>query len=134
MAVHNIVVIGASYAGLGTAHYLLRHTIPALEKASGSDSTVYKLTLISATTHFYHKVGAPRFLVSPDLIPLSKAFLPIANGFQSYPASTFNLIIGEAHSLNPTTQTIAIKKTYDSPSSPPSTVAYNTLILATGAS
>ncbi|KAI4231118.1 MAG: hypothetical protein LQ349_005818 [Xanthoria aureola] len=138
MAVHNIVVIGASYAGLGTAHYLLRHTIPALEKATESDSTTYKLTLISATTHFYHKVGAPRFLVSPDLIPLSKAFLPIANGFQSYPASTFNLIIGEAHSLNPTTQTIAIRKTYDSFSSssspPPSTVAYNTLILATGAS
>ncbi|CAO1597546.1 hypothetical protein XANCAGTX0491_001353 [Xanthoria calcicola] len=137
MAVHNIVVIGASYAGLGTAHYLLRHTIPALEKATESDSTTYKLTLISATTHFYHKVGAPRFLVSPDLIPLSKAFLPIADGFQSYPSSTFNLIIGEAHSLNPTTQTIAIRKTYDSfssSSSPPSTVVYNTLILATGAS
>ncbi|KAI4228028.1 MAG: hypothetical protein L6R36_001962 [Xanthoria steineri] len=134
MAVHNIVVIGASYAGLGTAHYLLRHTIPALEKASDSDSTTYKLTLISATTHFYHKVGAPRFLASPDLIPLSKAFLPIADGFQSYPASTFNLIIGEVHSLNPTTQTIAIRETYDSSSSPPSTVAYNTLILATGAS
>ncbi|KAI4254933.1 MAG: hypothetical protein L6R42_006989 [Xanthoria sp. 1 TBL-2021] len=133
MAVHNIVVIGASYAGLGTAHYLLRYTIPSLEKASNSDSTTYKLTLISATTHFYHKVGAPRFLASPDLIPLSKAFLPIADGFKSYSPSKFELIIGEAHSLNDTAQTIAIKETYDS-SSPPKTVSYNTLILATGAS
>ncbi|KAI4272558.1 MAG: hypothetical protein L6R38_006562 [Xanthoria sp. 2 TBL-2021] len=133
MAVHNIVVIGASYAGLGTAHYLLRHTIPSLEKASNSDSTTYKLTLISATTHFYHKVGAPRFLASPDLIPLSKAFLPIADGFKSYSPSKFELIIGEAHSLNDTTKTIAIKETYDS-SSPPKSVSYNTLILATGAS
>ncbi|KAL8847934.1 MAG: hypothetical protein Q9221_006999 [Calogaya cf. arnoldii] len=134
MAVHNIVVIGASYAGLGTAHYLLRHTIPFLEKANNSSSTTYKLTLISATTHFYHKVGAPRFLASPDLIPLSKAFLPIADGFTSYPSSTFSLIIGEAHSLNPTTKTISIKQTYDSSSPPPSEISYNTLILATGAS
>ncbi|KAI4271930.1 MAG: hypothetical protein LQ337_005659 [Flavoplaca oasis] len=133
MATHNIVVIGASYAGLGTAHYLLRHTIPSLEKANASSSSIYKLTLISATTHFYHKVGAPRFLASPDLIPLSKAFLPIADGFTSYPSSKFELIIGEAHSLNDTTKTIAIKPTYDS-SSPPTSISYDTLILATGAS
>ncbi|KAL8668343.1 MAG: hypothetical protein Q9168_007030, partial [Polycauliona sp. 1 TL-2023] len=136
MAIHNIVVIGASYAGLGTAHYLLRHTIPSLEKASSSTSnpTTYKLTLISSTTHFYHKVGAPRFLASADLIPLSKAFLPIADGFESYPSSTFNLIIGEAHSLDDTTKTISIKKTYDSTSQPPDSVNYDTLVLATGAS
>ncbi|KAL8994253.1 MAG: hypothetical protein Q9169_005722 [Polycauliona sp. 2 TL-2023] len=139
MAVHNIVIIGASYAGLGTAHYLLRHTIPSLEKASTSTSnpTTYKLTLISATTHFYHKVGAPRLLASASLLPLSKAFLPIADGFTTYPSSTFSLIIGEAHSLNPSTHTISIRKTYDTPSSsspPPESISYDTLILATGAS
>ncbi|KAL8766361.1 MAG: hypothetical protein Q9209_006831 [Squamulea sp. 1 TL-2023] len=133
MAVHNIVVIGASYAGLGTAHYLLRHTIPSLEKASRTDSTTYKLTLISATTHFYHKVGAPRFLASPDLIPLSKAFLPIADGFESYPSTSFELIIGEAHSLNESSKTIEVKDTYNS-KSPTRTVSYSTLVLATGAS
>ncbi|KAL8877106.1 MAG: hypothetical protein Q9192_008736, partial [Flavoplaca navasiana] len=133
MATHNIVVIGASYAGLGTAHYLLRHTIPSLEKANNSNSRTYKLTLISATTHFYHKVGAPRFLASADLIPLSKAFLPITDGFTSYPPSKFDLIIGEAHSLNDTTKTIAIKPTYNS-NPTPSSISYDTLILATGAS
>ncbi|KAL8921479.1 MAG: hypothetical protein Q9172_003984 [Xanthocarpia lactea] len=132
MAVHNIVIIGASYAGLGTAHYLLRHTIPSLDKANGSDST-YKLTLISATTHFYHKVGAPRFLASPDLIPLSKAFLPIADGFSSYSPSNFELVIGEAISLDDTEKTIVVKDTYDSKSSS-RTISYSTLILATGAS
>ncbi|KAL8788968.1 MAG: hypothetical protein Q9213_001377 [Squamulea squamosa] len=133
MAVHNIVVIGASYAGLGTAHYLLRHTIPSLEKASSTNSTTYKLTLISATTHFYHKVGAPRFLASPDLIPLSKAFHPIADGFTSYPSSNFELIIGEAHSLNESAKTVEVKDTYN-PRSPSRTVLYSTLVLATGAS
>ncbi|KAL9606489.1 MAG: hypothetical protein Q9179_000354 [Wetmoreana sp. 5 TL-2023] len=105
MADHNIVVIGASYAGLGTAHYLLKHTIPALEKAS-SNAPKYKLTLISATTHFYHKVGAPRFLASPDLIPLTKAFLPIEDGFKGYDADHFQLVTGQAKAVDEIKRTI----------------------------
>ncbi|KAI4232263.1 MAG: hypothetical protein L6R40_007455 [Gallowayella cf. fulva] len=131
MAVHDIVIIGASYAGLGTAHYLLKHTIPALEKDS-TDSTRYRLTLISATTHFYHKVGAPRFLASPDLIPLSKAFLPIADGFKDYDPDHFELVIGEAQTLDETKKTIVVKDTYES--GPSRTFSYSTLVLATGSS
>ncbi|KAL8686727.1 MAG: hypothetical protein Q9218_006904, partial [Villophora microphyllina] len=133
MGDHNLVVVGASYAGLGTAHYILKHTIPALEKAS-NDSTKYKLTLISATTHFYHKVGAPRILASPDLIPLSKAFLPIEDGFTQYDADHFNLIIGEATSLDETQKTITVSPTYDSTTNTPKQIPYSTLVLATGAS
>ncbi|KAL8798910.1 MAG: hypothetical protein Q9182_006282 [Xanthomendoza sp. 2 TL-2023] len=129
MAPHNIVVIGGSYAGLGTAHYLLKHTIPALEKAN---DTRYKLILISATTHFYHKVGAPRFLASPDLIPLSKAFLPIADGFRDYDADHFELVIGEAQTLDETKKTIVVKDTYGS--APSRSISYSTLVLATGSS
>ncbi|KAL8931883.1 MAG: hypothetical protein Q9216_007038 [Gyalolechia sp. 2 TL-2023] len=128
---HQIVVIGASYAGLGTAHYLLKHTIPALENANNG-STKYKLVLISATTHFYHKVGAPRFLASADLIPLSKAFLPIADGFKQYDPDHFELIIGEAQSLHDTEKTVIVSDTYGS--SEARTVAYSTLVLATGSS
>ncbi|KAI4170903.1 MAG: hypothetical protein LQ343_004667 [Gyalolechia ehrenbergii] len=131
MATYQIVVIGAGYAGLGTAHYLLKHTIPALVNAS-NDSTKYKLTLISAATHFYHKVGAPRFLASADLIPLSKAFLPIAHGFKQYDSDHFELVIGEAQSLNETEMTVVVSDTYGS--SKPRTVAYSTLVLATGSS
>ncbi|KAL8706567.1 MAG: hypothetical protein Q9201_000380 [Fulgogasparrea decipioides] len=108
MADHNIVVIGASYAGLGTAHYLLKHTIPALEKAS-SNAPKYKLTLISATTHFYHKVGAPRFLASPDLIPLTKAFLPIEDGFKGYDADHFQLVTGQAKAVDEIKRTIDVR-------------------------
>ncbi|KAL8930421.1 MAG: hypothetical protein Q9208_000605 [Pyrenodesmia sp. 3 TL-2023] len=130
MAVHNIVVIGASYAGLGTAHYLLRHTIPALEKAN--TSTKYKLTLISATTHFYHKVGAPRYLASADLIPLSKAFVPITDAFNKYDPDRCELVIGTATALDESKKTIDVSDTYGSGS--PKTIAYNTLVLATGSS
>lgn len=130
MATHNIVVIGASYAGLGTAHYLLRHTIPALEKAN--QPTKYKLTLISATTHFYHKVGAPRFLASPTLIPLSKAFLSISDGFKDYDSHRFKLVIGTATALDESNKTILVSDTYGSSS--PKTLTYSTVVLATGSS
>ncbi|KAI4168095.1 MAG: hypothetical protein LQ346_009064 [Caloplaca aetnensis] len=131
MAVHNIVLIGASYAGLGTAHYLLRHTIPALEKVNNG-TTKYKLTVISATTHFYHKIGAPRYLVSADLIPLSKAFLPITNAFDVYGPDRCELVIGTATELNESRKTILVSDTYGS--APPKTIAYTTLVLATGSS
>ncbi|KAL8722454.1 MAG: hypothetical protein Q9225_001076 [Loekoesia sp. 1 TL-2023] len=131
MATHDILIIGASYAGLGTAHYLLKHTVPALERAS-DNSTKYKLTLVSAMTHFYHKVGAPRFLASADLIPLSKAFLPIADGFKGYDKDHFELVIGEAQTLDETKKTIVVSDTYGSGSS--RTLSYSTLILATGSS
>ncbi|KAL9012790.1 MAG: hypothetical protein Q9173_002465 [Seirophora scorigena] len=130
MAVHNIVVIGASYAGLGTAHYLLRHTIPALEKAN--TPTKYKLTLISAVTHFYHKVAAPRLLASADLIPLSKAFLPINDGFKDYDQEHFELVIGTATALDEAGKTITVEDTYGSANS--RTVTYDTVVVATGSS
>ncbi|KAI4206055.1 MAG: hypothetical protein LQ348_001112 [Seirophora lacunosa] len=130
MAVHNIVVIGASYAGLGTAHYLLRHTIPALEKAN--TPTKYRLTLISAVTHFYHKVAAPRLLASADLIPLSKAFLPIKDGFKDYDQEHFELVIGTATTLDEARKTITVEDTYGSASS--RTLTYDTVVVATGSS
>ncbi|KAI4198295.1 MAG: hypothetical protein LQ350_005378 [Teloschistes chrysophthalmus] len=134
MAVQSIVVIGASYAGLATAHYFLKHTIPSLEKAN---ETKYKLTLISATTHFFHKVGAPRTLASPDLLPIDKVFLPIEDGFKTYDPEHFELVIGEAKSLDEFQKTISVSPTYDSPNNNnniPKTIPYSILILATGAS
>ncbi|KAL8937643.1 MAG: hypothetical protein Q9211_003577 [Gyalolechia sp. 1 TL-2023] len=131
MTTHQIVVIGGSFAGIGTAHYLLKHTIPALERASNG-STKYKLTLISAATHFYHKFSAPRLLASEFLLPLSKAFLPIADGFKQYDPDHFELIVGEAQSLDQTAMTVVVSSTYGP--SQERAVPYSTLVLATGSS
>ncbi|KAI4163512.1 MAG: hypothetical protein LQ342_002784 [Letrouitia transgressa] len=131
MGVHQIVVVGANFSGLGTAHYLLKHTIPALEKAKNG-STTYKLTLISPSTHFYYKFGLPRVLASPDLIPISKAVLPIAEGFKDYPEDHFELVIGKATALDEGKKSLTVEGTYE----PIETrnVSYDTLVLATGAS
>ncbi|KAI4092851.1 MAG: hypothetical protein LQ344_003216 [Seirophora lacunosa] len=131
MAVHDIVVVGANFAGLGTAHYLLKHTIPALEKANGK-STVYKLTLISPSTHFYFKIGSPRILAKPDLIPFSKAFLPLKDAFKEYPADRFSLVIGEAIELDEENKSITVQDTYTT-TARNLTVYYSSLVIATGA-
>lgn len=127
MAVHDIVIVGANIAGIGTAHYLLRHTVPALE--GQNKSTTYRVILISPSTHFFWKIGAPRTLINDKLIPLDKAFVPIADGFKEYSAEKFTLVLGTATALDENRKTITIK-----PLAPSATtsVSYSTIIIATG--
>lgn len=127
MAVHNIVIVGANFAGIGTAHYLLRHTIPSLE--SKNKSTTYKVTLISSTTHFFWKIGAPRTLASPDLIPISQAFQPIEDGFTEYPSDRFALVLGSATKIDEGQKSVIIKPLA---SSVTTSIPYSILIIATG--
>lgn len=125
MAVHDIVIVGASFAGLSTAHYLLRHTIPKLE-ASNSSKT-YKVTLISTTDRFLFKVGTPRTVASPDLIPAEKVLVPIADAFKGYPADHFKLVIGTATAIDEEKRRISVNSANGSIATP-----YASLILATG--
>ena len=125
MAVHDIVVVGASFAGLSTAHYLLRHTIPKLEASNSGHK--YKLTLVSTTDRFFFKVASPRTVASPNLIPTDKAILPIADAFKSYPADQFKLIIGTATGLDEGNKTVSVNGANGSVAIP-----YATLVIATG--
>lgn len=92
-------------------------------------STTYTVTLVSPSSHFFWKIGAPRTLASPDLIPISQAFVPIQDGFKDYPSDQFELVLGSATSLDEGRKTVTIK-----PLAPSSTtsVSYSTLIIATG--
>lgn len=123
---YNITILGGNFAGLSIAHYLLRHTIPALE--ASNESTKYKITLITPSTHFFFKVGAPR-LLSPKLAPIDKAFIPIADGFKDYPADRFHFVQGEATALDQEKKTISVTLTETGETT---TVTYDSLVLATG--
>lgn len=125
MSVHDILVVGGSFAGLSTAHYLLRHTIPKLE-ASNSGQT-YKLTLVSTTERFLFKVGTPRTVAAPDLIPAEKVLLPIADAFKSYSTDHFKLVIGTATGVDNEKKTVSVKSGSGSTAIP-----YATLVIATG--
>lgn len=126
MASHEIVVIGANIAGISAAHYLLKHTIPTLQDAN--KSATYKLTLISPSTHFFWKIGAPRALINSELIPFSKVFKPIEDGFKQYPKDKFTFVIGSAVGVDQAQRTVTVQ-TADSGTK---TVSYSALVIATG--
>jgi len=126
MVSHDIVVVGANIAGILAAHYLLKHTIPALQDAN--KSVTYKLTLISPSTHFFWKIGAPHALINSELIPFSKIFKPIGDGFKQYPKDKFTLVIGSAVGVDQSQKTVTVQ-TADSGTK---TVSYSALVIATG--
>lgn len=124
---HNIVVVGGSFAGLPVAHTLLKDVIPTL-----GSSRSYKVFVISPNAEFYWKVGAPRVIVNPTMLPEEKAFISIAEGFKKYDKSQFEHIQSFVTSIDPTTQTITYGKDANSPGA--ATLHYDTLVLASGTS
>ena len=128
MAVHSIVILGAGFSGLGTAHYLLRHTIPTLE-AKSANKTTYKVTVVTPSTHFFYKIASPRALLGKeDLLPIEKLFVPIQDGFKDYPAEKVALVYGAATAVDESKKTIKIQ----SNDGPEMALQYDTLVLAAG--
>jgi NADH dehydrogenase FAD-containing subunit len=124
---HNIVILGGNFAGVSTAHYLLRQVLPLLNSTDG-DKSEYKVTLVSPNDHTFFKVGAPRALASPE-VPLEKPFGSIPNAFSHYKTSEFTFIQGEAVQLHEATKTISVKSAGDTKNT---SVRYDSLVIATG--
>lgn len=100
MSAHTIVVIGASYGGLPVAHSLLKDVLPT----SGKE---YKLVLINPSEEFYWKVGAPRTITRPDMLPLEKALLNFLPTFEKY-GDKFQFIKGKVTALEPASRTVEV--------------------------
>ena len=60
----NIVVLGGSYGGVSTAHYLLKHVIPKL-----SDKVAYQVVMVSTSLHAMCRPACPRALISDHMFP-----------------------------------------------------------------
>ncbi|KAE9365023.1 FAD/NAD(P)-binding domain-containing protein [Stipitochalara longipes BDJ] len=113
----NIVILGGSYAGISTAHRILKHA---------GKTASFKITLVSPNTHFYWNMAAARGLV-PGQISDDDLFRPIAEGFKQYSASHFEFILASAESVD-----VEAKKVSISGSTGTSTVDYDFLVLASG--
>lgn len=123
---HCFVVVGASFAGLGVTHYIVKHTIPKLKKAN--EGGKYKVILILATDRFFYKIAAPRTIASPDKISVSELFYPLTDYFKAYQADHFELVIGKAISVNESEKSVTVKQNDAAQTS----IFYNSLICATG--
>lgn len=125
---HNIVILGSNYAGVGIAHYLLRHAIPLLN--SSSDTTNhYKVTIVSPSDYTYFTVGAPRAISSPDTLPTEKLFGSVTKAFAKYNSSEFTFVLGEAVGINEQERTVSVK---NAEAEDTTAIPYDALVVATG--
>ncbi|KAF7187436.1 Oxidoreductase phnG [Pseudocercospora fuligena] len=121
MTERNIVILGASYAGLNTTHYLARHVLPKLDSP-------HKIILVDPSTQFYLTHASPRAIASYDLMPESIMFHDIATGVKQY-GDKVKFIQGSALSWDPESRIVRIQR---SESGYEESISYHALILATG--
>jgi NADH dehydrogenase FAD-containing subunit len=121
---HEIVLLGCHHAGIGIAHYLLRHVIPRLSELT--PSTKYHLSVVCPHTEFFWNPAAPRHIIDGKLIPSSAIYFPIAEAFKDYQSDQFEFIFGKATALNPDAKTLTIDGGR--------LITYSALVVATGTS
>lgn len=110
----NIVILGGSYAGVSSAHRILKQS---------SKLGPFKITLVSPDTDLYWNIASARGIV-PGQFSDDKLFQPIATGFDKYPASQFEFILAAAESLDVDAKKVEL--------SGQQMLDYDFLILATG--
>jgi NADH dehydrogenase FAD-containing subunit len=124
----NIVILGANFAGLSAAHYIVKHTLPQLAK---SPDAKYVLHIVNESTHFWWHIGAPRELISVKDAPHDKYFKPIMEGFKQYPQFKDSIIFhqGSATGIDVETRTVTYAP-FGSEAS--EALPYYALVIATG--
>jgi NADH dehydrogenase FAD-containing subunit len=124
-AVKKIVILGGSYGGVSTAHYLLKHVVPHLP-----DKASYQVIVVSASSQAMCRPACPRALISDDMFPQEKLFVNIPKAFEQYPKDSFRFIHGTATELDHTNRTVFISLA----NSNTEKIDFYTLVIATGAS
>lgn len=126
---HNIVILGASYAGLGTAHGLLK-AIPTLQTQTQKK---YKVTLIANSEYFWWSVGAPRAMLKPYPKSIDDSFLPVKSAFEKYPSEHVEFIYAQITGLDAAKREVLYKlKEGESVAEVTSNFHFDTLVIATG--
>ena len=122
----NILILGGSYGGLSTAHYLLKHAVPQLP-----DKASYNVILVSSSSQVMCRPACPRALISDSMFNQDKLFVNIPKLFDQYPKDNFHFIHGTVTSLDHTARTVSLNRAVDKTES---RIPYHALVLATGAS
>jgi NADH dehydrogenase FAD-containing subunit len=121
----NIVILGGSYGGISTAHYLLKHVVPNLpEKQS------YQVVVVSTASQVLCRPACPRAMISDEFFAQDKLFVSIPKLFEQYPKENFRFIQGTATALDHTNRTVTI----ESAGSSTEKLDFYALVIATGAS
>ena len=125
LAINNILILGGSYGGISTAHYLLKHVVPHLP-----DETSYQVVIVSASSQAMCRPACPRALISEDMFPQEKLFANIPKAFEQYPKGSFRFMHGTATELDHTNRSVSIRLATGNTEK----IDYYALVIATGAS
>lgn len=115
-----VVIIGAGFAGIGTAHKLLKYTTPKVKDL--------KVILISPSTHHYWNIAAVRGIL-PGEIADEELFHAIQTGFDKYSKDAFEFVLGTATGIDTATNTVQVDTCNDA-----KIITYTQLVIATGSS
>lgn len=119
-----IIVIGGSYSGISTAHYLLKHVIPKLPQ-----SQEYQVVLLSASSDALCRPACPRAMIADEMFDQSKLFVKIEDQFKQY--TMFRFVHGAATKLNHQQREVTVRT---SEAGAEIILLYYALIIATGSS
>jgi apoptosis-inducing factor 2 len=120
-----IVILGGSYGGVSTAHYLLKHVVPQLP-----DTASYRVIIVSTSSQAMCRPACPRALISDNMFPQEKLFVNISTAFQQYSESSFRFIHGTATELDHTNKTVSISLATGTTQK----IDFYALVIATGTS
>lgn len=127
---HNIVILGGSFAGIGVAHRLLK-AFPGLKTSTKKD---YKVTMLSNSLKFWWSVGAPRAMLKPYPKDNMDSFIPVTEGFTSYPSESYQFVHAEITGVETEKREVLykLKDEKEDLVSDTKTIKYDTLVIATG--
>jgi NADH dehydrogenase FAD-containing subunit len=120
-----IVLLGGSYGGVSTAHYLLKHIVPHLP-----DKVSYQVIIVSTSVQAICRPACPRALISDDKFAQEKLFVNIPKVFEQYPKGSFRFVHGTATRLDHTNRTVSISLAIGNTEM----IDFHALVIATGAS
>ncbi|OBT47706.1 hypothetical protein VE00_02203 [Pseudogymnoascus sp. WSF 3629] len=124
--VHEIVILGSHFSGLGTAHSLLRDIIPTLSKQT--PNVRYHVTIVAPHTEYFYNIAGPRYLIGKEVIDPSKLFLPIAGALKGYKADQYATIQGKATAVDHERKVVSVA----SQDGATQEIGYESLVIATG--
>ncbi|KAI1204046.1 FAD/NAD(P)-binding domain-containing protein [Nemania serpens] len=125
-----IVILGGSYGGVSTAHYLLKHAVPKLP-----DPRSYQVVLVSTSSQTMCRPAAPRALISDSMFQQDKLFVSIPKSFSQYAPGSFVFEQGTATALDYENRSVSVLLTKnDDSGSTELRINYHALVIATGSS
>jgi NADH dehydrogenase FAD-containing subunit len=125
--VRNIVVVGASSAGLQASHYIAKYLLPVLKNKHRG--VQYHLYIICPCSDWFFRIASPRVATSTSLMSTERVFVPLADAFGQYNKEDVTWIQATATGLNHSARILEYKRVDGKGEEE---LQYHALIAATG--